>query len=89
MSRPKEQSIDKPPRLALSQTVQVPEAVARCPECNARVWVTAQVVDAKTLDLLEVDVDCIHDARKMDHRYRQSDWQPVRDAVNQWLGVVD
>ncbi len=88
MGRPREQSIDKCPRLTLFQSVQVPAAVARCPECSARLWVTVQVVDAETGDPMEAQPDCIRDAGKMLHRYFQSDWQPVRDAVDRWVGVV-
>lgn len=67
----------------------VPKEVAVCPECDGELMARAHAWDTATGVALAADlqIDCVRDAARMQHRYWQSDWQPVRDAVRKWCGA--
>jgi len=35
-----------------------------------------------------IEIDCIVDAEECNHRYWQSDWQPVKDAIAEWCDAA-
>jgi hypothetical protein len=70
-----------------SNGVYVPKQVAVCPECGGELTARATEWVAGTRQPTEsgVEIDCLADMeREFEHRYWQSDWQPVRDAITKW-----
>jgi hypothetical protein len=68
--------------------VYVPRSVAVCPECRGELTARAMEWDTETgqPSAVGIEIDClnflVHDG--VGHRWHQSDWQPVRDAVAKW-----
>lgn len=72
--------------------VEVPRDVAVCPECGGDLWVMAEAWETKTdcpvADSLTIECDKnTYGDGTFRHRWWQSDWQPVRDAVTKWCGA--
>jgi DNA-directed RNA polymerase subunit RPC12/RpoP len=68
----------------------VPDEVAKCPECKSSLIAECIEHEAETgrpvatgieLDCIQFLSDSMYGSA---HSYRQSDWQPVRDAVVKW-----
>lgn len=78
----------------------LPRSVRLCPECGHQLYLNCDSWDADTGQPFEVSVDCCNeewfgddepDSKEFPrhcHRYWQSDWQSVRDAVNRWAKVA-
>jgi len=69
----------------------VPTHVAICPECGSALYARASAwreEDGVPL-ASAIEFDCIVDADEVQHRYWQSDWQPVRDAIAKWCGATN
>lgn len=68
----------------------VPEAVVVCPECGSQLgceamqWETVTGRPSKGA----LNVDCLGDP-ECEHRYWQSDWQPVVDKIESWCDATD
>lgn len=84
----------KPPRaLWFGRKCCVPAVVAVCPECRGELAAEALQWDSKTgqPSASSIEIDCLKDLRNVQrettHYGRQSDWQPVRDAVAKWCGA--
>ena len=69
----------------------IPMDVAFCPECGGALCAEAQEWEEGTGLPISgaLNVGCIIDEDTMDHRYWQSDWQSVVDAVERWSGAVE
>ena len=69
----------------------VPESVAVCPECGADLWVEAMEwsVDDDRPIAGSLMVGCRDASSEVNHRYWQSDWQPIRDKVAAHLKAVE
>lgn len=80
-----------PAKLKHGGHCDIPMAVATCPECGGALYAECQDWEEETgLPIYgSINVDCIIDADAMDHRYWQSDWQSVVDAVGRWAGAVE
>jgi hypothetical protein len=74
--------------------VAIPQHIAECPECGSGLvadsneWVAATGQPYAS----GLQIECVWDDDEQgykDHSYRQSDWQPVRDAVAKWCGAID
>lgn len=66
----------------------VPTSVAMCPECGGRLHAESAEWDSET-GIPTIDgfyVDCESDP-DCNHRYWQSDWQPVIDRIGTWIGA--
>lgn len=68
----------------------VPESVAQCPECGALLYAETDcwVTDGGAPVIGSISVSCDIDV-KMRHRYFQSDWMPIVDAVEKWCGATE
>lgn len=77
-------------RLLNGGACQLPDGVAECPECGGYLHVRSIAWDAATgLPLASaLEVEC-EDDENIEHRYWQSDWQPVRDAVARWAKAIN
>lgn len=68
----------------------VPHEVANCPECGGQLVAQSYEYEVAggtpTIGGVVVDCDLDPDYK---HRYYQSDWQPVLDAVLKWCGAVE
>jgi hypothetical protein len=73
--------------------VAIPDNIAVCPECgddlvaDAQSW---QMSDGRPVTYGLI-IECVSEdfpSLRPKHRNRQSDWQPVRDAVAKWCGAV-
>lgn len=67
----------------------VPPDVATCPECGAKLTAQAMAWDELTGQPIgsDLQVDCVKDIN-MRHRWWQSDWQPVLDAIRKWCDAT-
>lgn len=79
--------------LLFGGTCEVPDSVAVCPECCGTLRVTSESWDPDTGVPIAVGiaVDCIEDEKDIEadeHRWWQSDWQPVIDVVRKWCGAI-
>lgn len=72
-------------------TCDIPPDVATCPECGSKMYAECVEWDMETgtPTTTGIMVNCVADDEEMEHRYWQSDWQPIIDAVNEWAGAVD
>lgn len=67
----------------------VPKAIAVCPECGGGLFARSFAHEESGQPVgTSIDVDCVRDAMKGEHSWRQSDWQPVVDAVRKWAGAT-
>lgn len=68
----------------------VPESIAKCPECGDSLIAecTAWETDTGRPLATSIELSCMCDMRagtfEVNHRWSQSKWQPVRDAVVKW-----
>jgi hypothetical protein len=71
----------------------IPKEVATCPECGGALYAWNQCWDTETGRPVgaNVQVDCEHESfhdgdlpPKFEHKWHQSDWQPIMDRVNEW-----
>lgn len=76
--------------------VKVPRTIAECPECGGGLCVVANAWDEETGQPTgsALQIECEHDDPESDdesleHRWWQSDWQPVVDAVRKWCGASE
>ena len=72
--------------------VYIPQRVALCPECGddltCRATEWEQESGRPVATGLEIEcVSFFKDAHWNRHEFKQSDWQPVRDAVAKWCGA--
>ena len=61
---------------------RVPAEIAVCPECGGELWWQLTCDDP---DLAGLELDCDWDESHEDHRWWQSDWQPVLDEVKKYM----
>lgn len=63
----------------------VPREVAECPECGGELTARSMQWDEQTgvPSAADIDVQCVNDP-DCNHRWWQSDWQPVLDAIRRW-----
>jgi hypothetical protein len=66
----------------------VPKTVAVCPECGGNLHVESGewVEETGVPTSGGLHVDCEHEETER-HRYWQSDWQSIIDAVEKWCGA--
>lgn len=78
-------------QLDYGKSCLIPKSVAVCPECGGR-------LDAECIEWGAEDgkpstsglyIDCRKDRRRMEHKYWQSDWQSIVDAIGKWCGAED
>ena len=68
----------------------VPREIAKCPECGSELqaksngWVAATGQPNGS----DIDVYCANDP-DLNHRFWQSDWQPVMDAIRKWCKATN
>jgi NMD protein affecting ribosome stability and mRNA decay len=67
----------------------IPTTVAVCPECGGELYAKSnQWVEATGQPIAcDIDIHC-HDDEHLTHRYWQSHWQPVIDAIRKWCGAI-
>ena len=69
----------------------VPLKVATCPECDSMLSVRCIQWDSETgvpHDVgLEIECESSEESQA-EHRWAQSDWQPVRDEIAAWCGAI-
>jgi len=68
----------------------VPKEVAVCPECGGELAARSMSneVDTGRPIASAIEFDCMNDCRGgISHRWYQSTWQPIRDAVTVWSGA--
>jgi hypothetical protein len=74
--------------LLFGGSTDVPDTVAKCPECGGDLAANSMQWDAETgqPDAAALEIVCIADARELTciHRWHQSEWQPIRDAIVKW-----
>lgn len=76
------------------KSCDVPVSVAVCPECGHKlhVYCWSWVVETGQPYGDELQIDChniaIWDNEEDCHKYRQSDWQGVVDAIRTWVGAI-
>lgn len=63
----------------------VPREVAECPECGGELYAKAMAYVEETGQPVGtgIDIGCVKDPN-LNHRWHQSDWQPVVDAIRKW-----
>jgi len=68
----------------------VPHKVAVCPECGAQLFAESTEWASESGEPSKggLVIDCVDDAN-FEHRYWQSDWQSVVDAIAKWCGATD
>lgn len=69
--------------------VYVPAKVAVCPDCGEELIAQSLAWTSEGRPVAsDIEIDCLSSVRdgqhEATHRNRQSDWQPVRDAVAKW-----
>lgn len=65
----------------------VPKVVAVCPECGGELTARSMQWDTETgqPDAEAIDIECLDYLSHLSgHRWFQSDWQPIRDAIVKW-----
>lgn len=69
----------------------IPDSVATCPECQSELYARCYAWHEDNGRPLAsgVEVTCIADDETMEHRYFQSDWQPIIDTVRGWCDAAD
>lgn len=67
----------------------IPTTVAVCPECGGELYAKSLSWWAETgqPSANSIDIHCREDP-DLNHRWHQSDWQPVRDAIAKWSGAT-
>lgn len=68
----------------------VPQAIAKCPECGGELAARAMAFTASDTPIASsIELDCMNDLRdgKPCHKWYQSTWQPIRDAITKWCGA--
>lgn len=78
------------------KSCDVPVGVAVCPECGNKLyvycWSWVEETGQPYGDELQIDCENIsmYDSENDDdhHKYRQSDWQGVVDAIRTWAGAI-
>lgn len=76
--------------LLYGEYTAVPEQVAVCPECGAQLGTEAIEWDEKTGVPTKAGlvVDCLSD-HSLQHKYWQSEWQPIVEKIEKWCGATD
>lgn len=72
--------------------VYVPDNIGKCPECGDGLIATCyeHEVDSGRPVATGIDLECLcflrddAEGKRDRHKYQQSNWQPVRDAVAKW-----
>lgn len=74
----------------------VPSSVGVCPECGGEIIARAMSHELETGRPIasDIELDCLTDLKEAHldrntHRWHQSDWRPVRDAVIKWTKADD
>lgn len=69
----------------------VPRTVAECPECGAKLRARSHAWDEESGRPLasELQIDCVKESGRRPHRWWQSDWQPVIDAVRKHCNAIE
>lgn len=70
--------------------IYVPQAIAKCPECGGELAAKAMAFTANDTPIASsIELDCMNDLRdgKPCHKWYQSTWQPIRDAITKWCGA--
>jgi hypothetical protein len=76
--------------LLFGGSTDVPDTIAKCPECGGNLAARSMQWDAASgqPDASALDIDCQDALSHCDsHRWHQSEWQPVRDAIVKWCGA--
>ncbi len=69
----------------------VPPGVAVCPECGLELTARALGYVAATGRPIaaSIEIECLGDMNGLQsHRWYQSEWQPVRDAIVKWCDAL-
>lgn len=74
-----------------SRVSEIPGSISACPECGGKLFAEAidHIIESGAPTTGGLNVGCIADDDVMMHRYWQSDWQPVVDAVAKWCGAEE
>jgi len=69
----------------------IPREIAVCPECDAQLHAQCMAWNYATGRPSDIDLHCVQEKFGDEdfgnaHYWRQSDWQPVRDKVDNWAG---
>lgn len=82
---------DPPLPARIGSAVCVPRSIAICPECSCDLE-----CQMTTPDIRDIAVDCVNEnaafftpGSEGDHRYWQSEWEPVIEKVKAWLRQND
>lgn len=81
---------NEPPLWGESFGVYVPEQIAVCPECGEGLIAECHEHEAESGRPIAtgIEVQCLCRVRagsfEVNHRWHQSQWQPVRDAIAKW-----
>lgn len=76
-------------------TVEVPESIAVCPECEGQLvaecceWSMADGVSKATRGGLHIYCSTHSLIESDGHRYAQCDWIPVHMQIYEWLGAIE
>ena len=67
----------------------IPKGVAVCPECGGELHARSMSWEQATGRPIAADIEigCVADP-DLNHRFWQSDWQPVRDAIAKWVKAI-
>lgn len=79
--------------LKSGESIRIGRVVAECPECGGRLFMWCDEWECDTGKPVGIHLDCEHEpdfidgrhrAGEFEHRWWQSDWQPVIDRVEKW-----
>lgn len=67
----------------------IPASVAVCPECRGELYAKSMSWDKTTGRPIgsALEINCVQDP-DLNHRWHQSDWQPVIDSIRKWCGAT-
>ena len=67
-----------------------PKTIAICPECDGELYARSFAWDEETGRPIgsALDINCREDP-ELNHRWHQSDWQPVIDAIRKWCNAIN
>jgi ssDNA-binding Zn-finger/Zn-ribbon topoisomerase 1 len=68
----------------------VPREVAECPECSGELYARSHSwIEETGQPIAEaIDIGCVNDP-DCNHRYWQSDWQSIVDAIRKWCKATN
>lgn len=66
----------------------MPKDVAICPECGGRLHAESSEYETETgkPTIGGIYLTCQRESK--DHRFLQSDWQPIYSSIDRWAGAV-